>query len=88
MPFDFVGGESPFVRGQQYCVRLELGGASENYPLGELDYAYVTAATVTTADSLRPSVVASWTLSHATGVDVRLVKDAFANAIGVWAAHS
>ncbi|MBT6490851.1 MAG: hypothetical protein HOK97_13870, partial [Deltaproteobacteria bacterium] len=79
LPFDFVASGAPYVRGQQYCVRLELGNASRNYPLGELDYAYVTGASLDSEDALRPSISASWTLSHSTGVELRLYKDSVAN---------
>lgn len=79
LPFNFVAGDTPYVRGQQYCVRLELGESSRNYPLGELDYAYVTETTLASADALRPSISASWTLSHATGVELQLYKESVAN---------
>lgn len=79
LPFDFVSDDTPYVRGQQYCVRLELGDASRNYSLGELDYAYVTETTLTSVDALRPSIRVSWTLSHATGVELQLYKDSVAN---------
>ena len=68
LPHVFEPGDEGFQRGIEYCVKLTLGDAHQTFNLGELEYAHISGPTFLVGNASLPSLVGTWSLSHATTV--------------------
>lgn len=75
LPHTFTGN---FARGVSYCAKLVLGRVSRTAALGELDFAHISAAQLTVANSSTPALSASWTMSHAAASRTTLYRNSHA----------